>query len=140
MKKFTFTFLIVTLILILSFACKTAESFVWDPVGNWDFVILAPWGTWTEHVILSGSESGGTLSGWTQFNPGGTPGIWTKTGDWSISVQLNYWNYSYNEIVELTGTSSESSPNNVIGSGTWTENASDHSITFTATKTSNLQL
>lgn len=141
-KSILFVSAIFFLILFFS-GCKTTE-FVWNPVGIWSFIITGDWGeTWTETMNLAGSDTGGTVSGWTYFNPDMTPGTWTRAG-YTATIINDFSSDSWHDIVTLIGNSTEANPNSMSGTGTWMEYLSgsyynDWTLTFIATKTTNLQ-
>lgn len=144
MKKWLLTLVLISALFLFYPSCKTTEAFVWNPVGNWIFQFSAPgsYGNWTENLNLTGSESGGAVNGWQKYNPAGTPGTWTKTGNFTISMTVDFINIIVHDVVEVTGSSSEANPNFMTGSGTWTATfitTSVDTLTYTATKTTNLQ-
>ncbi len=146
MKKFLILSLIVTFVLITTPACK---KFVWNPVGNWSLSVDLEGASSisTQNVTLTGNESGGTITGWGLYNPDGTAGTWTKTGDYTIQIKIEYKNtviLTFYYTLEITGTTTKSSPNSITLTGTlntytFFSGSSDRAVTITATKTSDLQ-
>ena len=141
-KLIGITATIVIFIILLSPGCK--KAFVWDPTGIWLFdVYYTDWDQSTvETLTFTGSDSSGTVTGMTA---GGGPfsetGVWTKNGDFSITLNFNFWYSGDNLVLTLTGTSSESTPNQ-ISNGTGTFHWSGYQpfdLPWTATKTTNLQ-
>jgi hypothetical protein len=143
MKKAILSMLIIVLMVVMSPSCK--KSFVWDPTGSWTWtVIVTGFDDLTEMIVLSGSESGGSLTGWEGYNPLSTPGTWSKTGDFTITVNIDFYNFGWHNVVNLTFTSSEAAPNSMNGTGTWTEYYGStlndvYNINVSAIKTSNPQ-
>ncbi len=144
MKKFLILSLIVTFVLITTPACK---KFVWNPVGNWSLQVnLDGLDPFTVTVELTGNESGGAITGWDLYNPDNTPGTWTKTGDYTIQIKIDYLNVSwltFHNVLTVTGITTKSAPNSLTLTGTFTEDATlyhkERAATITAMKTSNLQ-
>ena len=145
MKKQILVSLMLVLVLIVLPGCK---KFTWNPAGGWMLEVThSDWPSWTENVILTGNDSGGSISGWDKYNPNSTLGTWTKSSKYTISITIDYINdagfLSFENTVTLTGTTTKDSPNMVTLSGTWHEvgifGTSDYNMTVIAHKTSEMQ-
>jgi hypothetical protein len=115
--------------------CKSAAS--WNPLGTWNVnLIITSWGhNWYDVFTFTGNDSGGAVSGLTPADMAAAQtGTWTKTGDYSISMNFDWMWGSLQEVVTLSGSSSEASPNSMSGSGTWTEVAITAATTISATR------
>ncbi len=142
MKKSILLVAVIMVLFMFFSSCKTAE-FIWNPVGVWMLTITGDWGTWTETLTFAGSETTGTVSGWLLFNPSLTLGTWTKIG-FTLTINLDFYNVPYHNVITFTGTSSEANPNSMTGNATWIEYWNStyndtYSMTFTGIKTTNLQ-
>jgi hypothetical protein len=137
---------LVFIVLLSGFLCipSCKSAFVWDPSGNWNMTITYTTYAFTYSEIFSfiGSENAGAVTG---FTISGSPsisltGTYTKTADFSISIDFDAIITSYHMVFNFTGTSSESAPNTITGSGQWFFDGPLYStITWTATKITNLQ-
>ena len=142
MKRTIFVLAVTVIFIIFVPGCK--NGFVWNPVGSWSISFTGSWGdAWFENLNFTGSETGGMISGWTFF-VAGTPGTWTKTGDFTINFSYDFPYDNDLDHLEFTGTSSEASPNSMAGTGTWYFYLNGvledtYSMTFNGIKTSNLQ-
>ena len=129
-------FLAGSLFLFLFFTggCK---SFTWDPTGIWTFIY--PNGD-SEQITFAGDTGSGTISNWCgdQYYP--QNGTWEKTGDFSLSVLIDFIShYSSHVTVTFTFTSSEDSPNQMTGSAHFVEDSYVEDFPLQAVKESNLQ-
>ena len=146
MKKLILLAMFVIALLLFASSCNNAE-FVWNPVGTWQVTITGSWGdTWTETLTFTGSDAGGSVLGWnSQFCPSNSVATWTRTG-FTLIINLDAYftadNVDYHNDITLTGVSSEVNPNDMSGSGSFTQTGTatySWSLTFTAVKTGNPQ-
>jgi hypothetical protein len=143
MKKTIFYLTLMIIMLMFIPNCKSA--FVWNPVGNWTWTITGSWSAtpWNETLTFNGTESGGLVNGW-YYCSSGSPGTWTKTGDFTVTITFDFPYDNDLDHLEFTGTSSEANSNSMSGTGTWyfylNGSLEDTwTMTFNGTKTSNLQ-
>lgn len=146
MKKQFIISLVLVLILLVLPGCK---KFTWNPAGAWMLEVdHDTWSAWTEDIILTGNDSGGSVTGWNKYNPNSTFGTWTKTSKYTISITLNYVNdagfITFENTITLTGTTTKDSPNMVTLTGNWREvsglwGTTNYNMTVIAHKTSELQ-
>jgi hypothetical protein len=141
MKKCLICLVCLVFVVIIS-GCKSTVT--WDPSGSWLFTISYQWEslTYSETLILTGTDANGTVTGYTIFNVNPPQnGTYTKTGDYSLTIHFDFIDiYSYHILTDFLGTSSEADPNSMSGTGTWYLDGSLYdNITFIATKTSNQQ-
>ena len=111
-------------------------SFVWDPTGVWTFVYF----DFSEDVTFSGSCDGGTIANWAgdDYNP--QTGTWTKTADYTVDVRIDFIShYGSHVILTIIFTSSEDSPNTMVGNAHFVEDSYVEDFTFQASKVTNLQ-
>lgn len=136
-------FILFFMIMIFVSACKTTEVFVWDPTGVWSVNInYLDYGTsYIETFTLTGSDSSGIVTGYTVYGVlSPQTGTYTKTGNYSITIDFDFWGYGDHLIFDFTGTSSESNPNLISGSGEWYINGMlENNLGWIANKTTNLQ-
>jgi len=146
--KSALAFALIGISLVFTGACQSSSATIWDPTGIWNvsFVLTIELSdstdidSWTEPLTLSGSTRSGTVSGFTwdaTFSP--QDGTYTVSGDHGITIRFDFRVGSIDRIITLTGSTSESNLNFMGGSGTWEVGGNTHSVTFTATKATNLQ-
>ena len=137
MKRKSLMLFLSAILLVTLFipGCKTAAA--WSPLGTWIVNLSMPahGHNWSDNFTFTGTDSNGTVVGLTAVGlTGSQTGTWTKTGDYAISMSWDFYYGSYHEIVVLTGTSPEGSPNAINGGGTWTEDSSSAGVTWSAAK------
>lgn len=136
--------------LVFSPGCKTSEesATTWDPSGVWNFsfTLTITLGSstdiqsWTEPLNFTGTDQSGTVSGFTwETRIPSQNGTYTRTGNYGINILFDFTVGTIHRTITLNGETTKDNLNYIGGTGTWVASNNTHTVTFTASKTTNLQ-
>lgn len=124
---------LIAMVMLFQPACKSEEGCEFSILGTWSISITIPdwFGTISETWVFSGSETGGTITGYAYY-PGQT-GSYTVTACSVVQLMFNYHD-SYWGNTNITFNGTLTSANMMNGTGTWTDDWGTLSLSWTGTK------
>jgi hypothetical protein len=126
---------LIAMVMLFHPACKSEEGCEFSILGTWSVNIDVPaWDAipaWIETLTFSGTETGGTISGW-QYYPG-QQGTFTVTNCTVVQMLYNYVD-SYWGPTNITFNGNLTSANSMSGNGTWDDDYGLSNFNWNGTK------